>query len=104
MASNCRERDQMVHGEIDGEGLKEGGPTSTPLAASGTQGTFTQHPTIDFDGLSWPSRWICWRGTTGLLTDPRSRNTPEEGGDQEGKGRTPGQAVRRCKDDPGMRG
>lgn len=27
----------------------------TPLATSRPQSPFTQHPTIDFDGLSWPS-------------------------------------------------
>jgi GTP cyclohydrolase IA len=26
----------------------------TPLATSRPQSPFTQHPTIDFDGLSWP--------------------------------------------------
>lgn len=28
----------------------------TPLATSRPQSPFTQHPTIDFDGLSWPSK------------------------------------------------
>jgi len=28
----------------------------TPLAMSRAQSPYTQHPTIDFDGLSWPSR------------------------------------------------
>ncbi|KAF2140270.1 uncharacterized protein K452DRAFT_310029 [Aplosporella prunicola CBS 121167] len=32
----------------------EAGPP-TPLATSRPQSPFTQHPTIDFDGLSWPS-------------------------------------------------
>jgi GTP cyclohydrolase IA len=54
--SNCRERHQMVHGEIDVEGYNEGGPTRTPLATSRAQSPYTQHPTIDFDDLSWPSR------------------------------------------------
>ena len=50
--SNCRE---MVHGEIDVEGYNEGGPMRTPLATSRAQSPYTQHPTIDFDNLSWPS-------------------------------------------------
>lgn len=29
---------------------------ATPLAISRPQSPFTQHPTIDFDGLSWPSK------------------------------------------------
>lgn len=53
--SNGRERHQMVHGEIDVEGYNEGGPTRTPLATSRAQSLYTQHPTIDFDDLSWPS-------------------------------------------------
>ena len=28
----------------------------TPLAMSRAQSPYTQHPTIDFDGLSWPSK------------------------------------------------
>ncbi|KAE9371777.1 GTP cyclohydrolase I [Stipitochalara longipes BDJ] len=54
--SNCREKDQLVHGEIDVEGCNEAGPTRTPLATSRAQSPYTQHPTIDFDNLSWPSR------------------------------------------------
>ncbi|TVY86714.1 GTP cyclohydrolase [Lachnellula willkommii] len=42
--------------EIDVEGYNEGGPTRTPLATSSAQSPYTQHPTIDFDDLSWPSR------------------------------------------------
>ncbi len=54
--SNYYERHQMVHGEIDVEGYNEGGPMRTPLATSRAQSPYTQHPAIDFDGLSWPSR------------------------------------------------
>lgn len=54
--SNGRERHQMVHSEIDVEGYNEGGSTRTPLATSRAQSPYTQHPTIEFDGLSWPSR------------------------------------------------
>ena len=53
--SNGRERHQMVHSEIDVEGYNEGGPTRSSLAASRAQSLYTQHPTIDSDGLSWPS-------------------------------------------------
>lgn len=28
----------------------------TPLATSRANSPYTQHPTVDFDGLSWPSR------------------------------------------------
>jgi len=63
--SNARERHQMVHSEIDVEGYTECSPTRTPLATSRAQSPYIQHPTIDFNGLSWPSRWICWRETTG---------------------------------------
>ncbi|KAF2455529.1 hypothetical protein BDY21DRAFT_67274 [Lineolata rhizophorae] len=31
-------------------------PPATPLAMSRPQSPYTQNPTIDFDGLSWPSR------------------------------------------------
>ena len=54
--SNGRERHQIVQSEIDMEGYNEGGPTSTPLATSRARSPYTQHPTIDVDGLSWPSR------------------------------------------------
>lgn len=53
---NGHERHQMVQGEIDVEGYNECSPTRTPLATSRAQSPFTQQPTIDFDGLSWPSR------------------------------------------------
>lgn len=53
--SNCHERHKMVHGEIDVEEHSEAGPTKTPLATSRAQSPYTQHPTIDFDNLSWPS-------------------------------------------------
>jgi GTP cyclohydrolase I len=53
--SNCRERYQIRHGEIDVEGYNEGATTTTPLATNRAQSPYTQHPTIDFDNLSWPS-------------------------------------------------
>lgn len=47
---------KIVHSEIDVEGYNEDGPSRTPLATSRAHSPYTQHPTIDFDGLSWPSR------------------------------------------------
>lgn len=55
MDDGC-ERHQMVYSEIDVEGYNEGDPTRTPLATSHAQSPYTQHPAIDFDDLSWPSR------------------------------------------------
>jgi GTP cyclohydrolase I len=49
------ERYQIIHGDIDVEGYKNGAITRTPLATSHEQSPYTQHPTIDFDNLSWPS-------------------------------------------------
>ncbi|KAF1956997.1 GTP cyclohydrolase I [Byssothecium circinans] len=53
--SNGSETHQMIHSEIDVEGCNERSPM-TPLATSRVQSPYVQHPTIDFDGLSWPSR------------------------------------------------
>ncbi|KAF1807881.1 GTP cyclohydrolase I [Eremomyces bilateralis CBS 781.70] len=44
------------HSEIDVDGFNEGGPAKTPLATSRAQSPYTQHPDIDFNGLSWPSK------------------------------------------------
>ena len=93
----------MVHGEIGAEG-RECSPARTPLATSRAQSPFTQQYTIDFDGLSWPSRYISWHESASEVTDPRSRKTPEEGRSREGTERTPSKAVGRSKDDPGMCG
>lgn len=41
------------NGEIDVEDHYE---SQTPLATSRAHSPYTQHPTIDFDGLSWPSK------------------------------------------------
>jgi GTP cyclohydrolase I len=54
--SDGHERHQIVHSEIDQEGYHEGGPPRAPLAISCAQSPYSQHPTIDFDDLSWPSR------------------------------------------------
>ena len=54
--SNDSERQQMVHSGIDVKDYGEGGPTRIPLATSRAQNPYTQHPTIDSGGLSWPSK------------------------------------------------
>ncbi|KAF3054127.1 GTP cyclohydrolase 1 [Didymella keratinophila] len=41
------------NGEVDVEDCYE---SQTPLATSRAHSPYTQHPTIDFDGLSWPSK------------------------------------------------
>ena len=46
----------IVYNEIDVEGYNDHGRARTPLATSRAQSPYTQHPTIDFDGLSWPSK------------------------------------------------
>lgn len=43
----------LRNGEIDVEDQHE---SQTPLATSRAHSPYTQHPTIDFDGLSWPSK------------------------------------------------
>lgn len=45
----------IVNGEIDVEGYNQGTVAKTPLSTSRAHSPYTQHPTIDFDGLSWPS-------------------------------------------------
>ncbi|KAF1830163.1 GTP cyclohydrolase I [Decorospora gaudefroyi] len=47
--------EHYVNGETDTEDDKEEG-APTPLATSRAHSPYTQHPTIDFDGLSWPSK------------------------------------------------
>jgi GTP cyclohydrolase I len=45
---------EIVNGEIDVEGYNDS--PRTPLKTSRAHSPYTQHPTIDFDGLSWPSK------------------------------------------------
>ena len=54
--SNGSERQQMERSEIDVKEYEEGGPTRIPFATSRAQSPYAQHPPIDSDGLSWPSR------------------------------------------------
>jgi GTP cyclohydrolase I len=49
-----QETHHVVNGEIDVEGYNQG--SKTPLKTSRAHSPYTQHPTIDFDGLSWPSK------------------------------------------------
>ena len=48
---------ELVHSDMDVEGYVDDHATKTPLATSRAHSPYTQHPTIDFDGLSWPSRF-----------------------------------------------
>lgn len=47
-------RHELHNSEIDVEGFSE--VPDTPLKTSRAHSPYTQHPTIDFDGLSWPSK------------------------------------------------
>lgn len=49
------ERLRIAPHEIEEEDDGHRGSAPTPLATSRAQSPYTQHPTIDFDGLSWPS-------------------------------------------------
>jgi GTP cyclohydrolase I len=51
---SAQHRHEVHNGEIDVEGYNEG--SMTPLKTSRAHSPYTQHPTIDFDGLSWPSK------------------------------------------------
>lgn len=44
--------------------------TTDPIALAGSQSPYTQHPAIDFDGLSWPS--------FGTLARMHDRDSPED--------------------------
>ncbi|KAH7071216.1 hypothetical protein BKA63DRAFT_69058 [Paraphoma chrysanthemicola] len=52
--SSAHEQHHVINGEIDVEGYNEA--PRTPLKTSRAHSPYTQHPTIDFDGLSWPSK------------------------------------------------
>ncbi|KAF2125431.1 GTP cyclohydrolase I [Dothidotthia symphoricarpi CBS 119687] len=49
-------RHTSINSEIDGESHHDGAVPRTPLATSRAQSPYTQHPTVDFNGLSWPSK------------------------------------------------
>lgn len=42
--------------DMDSDNYNEGAVAPTPLATSRAHSPYTQHPTLDFDGLSWPSK------------------------------------------------
>lgn len=52
-SANTNNRDMVKNGEDDVEDHYQ---SQTPLATSRAHSPYTQHPTIDFDGLSWPSK------------------------------------------------
>ncbi|EMD84728.1 hypothetical protein COCC4DRAFT_37621 [Bipolaris maydis ATCC 48331] len=47
---------EMSNGHMEHESEGEDTVVQTPLATSRAHSPYTQHPTIDFDGLSWPSK------------------------------------------------
>lgn len=65
-------RHTIVNGEIDVEGYNEGAVIQTPLATSRAHSPYTQHPTIDFDGLSWPSKGT--RGRKEATEEEKAKN------------------------------
>lgn len=50
---SVQNRHVIQNGEAD---VEERNEPQTPLATSRAHSPYTQHPTIDFDGLSWPSK------------------------------------------------
>jgi GTP cyclohydrolase I len=60
----AQDRHRMIHSEIGVDGYNDDAVARTPLATSRAQSPYTQHPTIDFDGLSWPSKYIQRYGQT----------------------------------------
>lgn len=52
-SSSQPETQETFNGETDASGFKES--PATPLKTSRAHSPYTQQPTIDFDGLSWPS-------------------------------------------------
>ena len=53
------DRTSLIHSEIEEEVTNhttDDVTPPTPLATSRAHSPYTQHPTIDFDGLSWPSK------------------------------------------------
>ncbi|PQE14593.1 GTP cyclohydrolase I protein [Rutstroemia sp. NJR-2017a WRK4] len=86
-SNNCRERCQIVNGEIDCEidrqEYSEGGPRRTQLAISSIQSPFTQHPTIGLDDLSRST------GSSCRALEGRSRNAWGENPNREGLLDTP---------------
>ncbi|KAF2754858.1 GTP cyclohydrolase I [Pseudovirgaria hyperparasitica] len=49
------DEESMAHEFTDAIPSRRRASPPTPLGTSRSQSPFTQHPTIDFDGLSWPS-------------------------------------------------
>lgn len=56
-SKSALEKHSINHNETEVERWRRDAPARTPLATSRAQSPYTQHPTIDFDGLSWPSTY-----------------------------------------------
>ncbi|KAF1847726.1 GTP cyclohydrolase I [Cucurbitaria berberidis CBS 394.84] len=65
-------RHEIINGETDAEGSNEDAVAKTPLATSRAHSPYTQHPTIDFDGLSWPSKGT--RGRKEATEEEKAQN------------------------------
>lgn len=52
---DAQQENERVHSGTDVEEHVDEQPPKTPLATSRAHSPYTQHPTIDFNGLSWPS-------------------------------------------------
>lgn len=93
---------ELVHGGIDVEGYVDDHSAKTPLATSRAHSPYTQHPTIDFDGLSWPSTYaLIWPDVT-VLTLHRQGNTRTKRSHRRREGTAPGETVRCCTNHPRM--
>ncbi|KAF1942327.1 GTP cyclohydrolase I [Clathrospora elynae] len=56
ISGGSNDRPETTNGNMDAEDHNERAVAQTPLATSRAHSPYTQHPTIDFDGLSWPSK------------------------------------------------
>ncbi|KAI8933389.1 GTP cyclohydrolase 1 [Plenodomus lindquistii] len=70
--SGSGEHHDLANGELDVEGYNEGAVAHTPLATSRAHSPYTQHPTLDFDGLSWPSKGT--RGRKDATEEEKAEN------------------------------
>ena len=94
-----REYQNLVRA-TDGEVYSGSGIPKAPDGASLIQSPNSQQPTIDADGLSWPSKCI-WQGqNTSKLTNPRSTNSSEKALNYGGTAGTVIQDIERYKNNP----
>jgi hypothetical protein len=75
----------VTHGELHVDGLNEDCPGNIPLATSRAQSTYLQHAVIDFDGLSWPSKYHTSAWSVAWLTGTRQGHTQEERSNRTGE-------------------